>query len=182
MAKATIIAKGWIQSVGYRAFVKQTASQLELKGLVRNLPNGNVEIFCEGDLAKIKLLVKKIDYKGKTGDPLSAYIESLSVYLEGDKGYLGPWKEYKEFEIDYGIEIPSPADRLIIENLESGKIYVANSNVKLDQLTDQFSMFRQETNTNFEKMEEKYGSISDEMKKMRAILGKLADAYIEKQK
>src|SRR3972149_977059 len=128
MAKATIMVKGWVQSVGYRAFVKQAASQLELKGLVRNLPNGTVEIFCEGNLAKINLLVEKIDYKGKKDDPFSAYIESLSVYTEGETGYLGPWKEYKEFEIDYGIEIQSPADRLIIENLESGKIYVATSN------------------------------------------------------
>ncbi len=182
MTKATIIVEGWIQSIGYRAFVKQAASQLELKGLVRNLPNGKVEIFCEGDLAKINLLTEKIDFKGKRGDPLSAYVENLSIHLESEQGYLGPWKAYKEFEIDYGIDIPSSADRLIIENLESGKIYVATSNLKFDQLTNQFSLFREETNGNFGRMEGKYGSISEEMKKMRTILERLAEAYIEKQK
>ena len=53
----------------------------------------------------------------------------------------------------------------MLENLESGKIFVVSSNDKISALTDQFSMFRQETNCNFEKMEEKYGSISEEMKK-----------------
>src|SRR5208283_2710771 len=118
MVKVTIIAEGWIQSVGYRAFVKRVASQLGLKGLVRNLPDGTVEIFCEGDLPKIDLLLKKMDYKGKKDDALSAYVENLSIYREGEKGYVGPWKEYKEFEIDYGFNVASPVDRALIEYLE----------------------------------------------------------------
>jgi hydrogenase maturation factor HypF (carbamoyltransferase family) len=36
-AKGTVIIDGRIQNVGYRAFVKRTASMLGLKGLVRNL-------------------------------------------------------------------------------------------------------------------------------------------------
>ena len=182
MAKATVIVEGWIQSVGYRTFVKQVASQLGLKGLVRNLLDGKVEVFCEGDAPKIQQFLQKIDYKGKKDDALSAYVENLSVYMEGEKGYFGPWKEYEDFHIDYGFEIQSPVDRAMLENLESGKIYVVTSGDKIGQLTDQFSMFRKETNSNFERMEEKYGSISDEMKKMRTTLEKLADAYIEKQK
>ena len=182
MAKATIIVEGWIQGVSYRTFVKQVALQVGLKGLVRNLPDGKVEVFCEGDLPKINQLLEKINYKGKKDDPLSAYVEKLNVYKEEEKGYLGPWKEYKDFQIDYGFEIQSPVDRAMLENLESGKIYVANSSDKIGKLTDQFSMFRQETNSNFERMEEKYGSISEEMKKMRTSLEKIAKAYIEKQK
>jgi len=182
MAKATIIVEGWIQGVSYRTFVKQVATQVGLKGLVRNLPDGTVEVFCEGDLPKINKLLDKINYKGKKDDPLSAYVENLNVYMEDEKGYLGAWKEYKDFQIDYGFEIESPVDRAMLENLESGKIYVANSSDKIGKLTDQFSMFRQETNSNFERMEEKYGSISEEMKKMRTSLEKIAKAYIEKQK
>ena len=97
MAKVTIIAEGWIQSAGYRAFVKRVASQLGIKGLVRNLSDGKVEVFCEGDFSKISILLQKIDYKGKKDDALSIYVEKLSVYREGEKGYLGPWKEYSGF-------------------------------------------------------------------------------------
>jgi acylphosphatase len=175
MTKATIIAEGWIQSVGYRAFVKRVASQLGLKGLVRNLPDGKVEIFCEGNLPKINELLQKLDYKGKKGDALSAYVENLSLYREGEKGYLGSWKEYSGFEINYGFNVASPVDQALIEYLESGTLYVVS-------LKDEFSQFRKETNENFEAMDAKYGSISDEMKKMNENFSKLVNAYINKQK
>lgn len=182
MAKVTIIAEGSIQSVGYRAFVKRIASELGLKGLVRNLPDRKVEIFCEGSLTKIDTLLKKMNYKGEKDDVLSAYVENLSVYKEGEKGYLGPWKEYTDFQIDYGFEVRSPVNRALLEHLESGTLYISSSRDATVQLKEEFSMFRQETNSNFERMDEKYGSISEEMKKLRTTLEKFAEAYIEKQK
>ncbi|MBM4400640.1 MAG: acylphosphatase [Crenarchaeota archaeon] len=180
--KITIIAEGWIQSVEYRAFVKRVANQLGLRGLVRNLPDGRIEVFCEGALSKINKLLKMMNYRGRKGDALSAYVESLSVYREGEKGYRGPWKEYGAFDVDYGFEIQSPVDRALIENLESGTLYVTSSRDEFGLLKDEFSMFRKETNKNFETMEEKYGSISEEIKKMRATFEKLVDAYIKRQK
>jgi acylphosphatase len=175
MPKVTIIATGWIQGVGYRAFVKRVASQLGLKGLVRNLPDGQVEVFCEGAQSRINTLLKMLNYKGRKGDPLSAYVESLNVCKEGEKDYEGPWKNYGEFEIDYGFEIQSPVDRALLENLENGTLYVASSR-------DEFGLFRDETNRNFETMDKKYGSISEEMAKMRVTFEKLANAYIKRQK
>jgi acylphosphatase len=181
MTKITIIVDGWIQGVGYRAFVKRTASQLGLKGLVRNLPDGRVEVFCEGAFSKINKLLKLLDYKGRKGNALSAYVERLSVYREGEKGFRGPWKEYKAFDIDYGFEVPSPVDRALLENLESGTLYVASSRDEFGMLKDEFTLFRKETNANFETMDEKYGSISKEIQKMRASFEKLVEAYIKRQ-
>ena len=181
MAKATITIEGWVQSVGYRAFVKRVASQLGLKGLVRNLPDGKVEVFCEGSLSRINKFLKMASYRGRKSDPLSAYVESLNIYKEGETGYRGPWKEYKEFDIDYGFEVQSPVDRALLENLESGTLYVASSRDEFRLLRDEFAMFRKETNGNFKTMEERYGSISEEMKKMRGTLEKLVDAYIKRQ-
>jgi acylphosphatase len=182
MVKITIIADGWIQGVGYRAFVKRVASQLGLRGLVRNLPDGKVEVFCEGSLAQVNKLLKMMSYKGKRGDPLSAYVEGLSVCKEGEKGYRGPWKGYEEFDVDYGFEIQSPVDRALLEHLESGTLYVASSRDEFGLLRDEFAMFRKETNGNFKTMEERYGSISQEMAKMRATFERLVDAYIKRQK
>ncbi len=181
MSKTTIVVEGWIQSVGFRSFVKRVAGQLGLKGLVRNLPDGTVEIFCEGSLSQINTFLKMLDYKGKKDDPLSAYVEKLTVCHEGDKGYSGPWKTYVGFEIDYGFEVASPVDRALMEHLESGTLYVASSRDGFGQMKDEFSMFRKETNSNFETMEDKYGSISKEMEKMRTTLEKLVEAYIKRQ-
>jgi acylphosphatase len=181
MVKVTIIAGGWIQVVGYRAFVKRLASQLGLKGLVRDLPDGQVEVFCEGPLPRINKLLKMMSYKGRKGDPLSAYVEGIKVYKEGEKGYRGPWKEYGDFEVDFGFEIQSPVDRALLEHLESGTLYVASSRDEFGLLRDEFTMFRKETNGNFKTMDEKYGSISKEMAKMRATFERLVDAYIKRQ-
>jgi len=90
MTKVTIIADGCIQGAGYRTLVKQVASQIGLKGLVRNLSNGQVEIFCEGQLPRINKLLKMINCKERKNDVLSVYVESLTVRKEGENGYLGP--------------------------------------------------------------------------------------------
>ena len=42
------VVQGRVQGVGYRYFVTQEAARLGLRGWVRNLPNGAVEIVAEG--------------------------------------------------------------------------------------------------------------------------------------
>jgi acylphosphatase len=191
MTRVTIMAGGSIQGVGYRTLVKQATRQLGIKGLARNLPDGTVEIFCDGSSIQIKKLLKMIDYKGRKNDPLSAYVARLKVYKEGDKGYRGPWKEYGEFDIDYGFEIKSLVDREIIDSLESGKFYVASSRDVGISSKDELTLLRTETSENFHTMDKRYGSISEEMgkmrkevseeiKRLRVTFERLAKAYVER--
>lgn len=50
MKKANrIIIQGTVQGVFFRQFVKETADKMGLKGFVRNLTDGNVEIVVEGE-------------------------------------------------------------------------------------------------------------------------------------
>jgi len=44
-----IVAKGRVQGVGFRYFVRQEAHHFGLCGYVKNLYNGDVEIFVEGE-------------------------------------------------------------------------------------------------------------------------------------
>jgi acylphosphatase len=44
-----LIVQGTVQGVFFRQFVKEHADNLNLKGFVRNLGDGNVEIVVEGD-------------------------------------------------------------------------------------------------------------------------------------
>jgi acylphosphatase len=57
-----MIIYGKVQGVGYRFFVQEQAKQNGIKGFVRNLPEGEVEIDAEGERSKLRgfiLLCKK---------------------------------------------------------------------------------------------------------------------------
>ncbi len=53
------IARGRVQGVYFRAFVRDHALRLGLKGVARNLPDGAaVEVEAEGDRGKLEELVR----------------------------------------------------------------------------------------------------------------------------
>ncbi|KAF3362586.1 Acylphosphatase [Chlamydiales bacterium STE3] len=56
-----VLVSGRVQGVGFRYKTLSHAQRLGLKGFVRNLPNGKVEILAQGkeeDLKKLLLLLK----------------------------------------------------------------------------------------------------------------------------
>jgi acylphosphatase len=94
---ATIIVKGRVQGVGYREFVRQSASMLMIKGSVRNLGNGTVEVFVDGPNGSVAGLVSLL----KKERPSAAWIEDVAMYIEGDDLYRGAWQAYGNgFSID----------------------------------------------------------------------------------
>lgn len=54
---AKLIVQGTVQGVFFRQFVKEHADNLKLRGFVRNLENGEVEIIAEGQQEQIERLV-----------------------------------------------------------------------------------------------------------------------------
>jgi acylphosphatase len=59
-AQAHIIVSGLVQGVGYRFFTQRQARHLNLKGWVKNLYTGEVEILAEGERSRIELLIKAL--------------------------------------------------------------------------------------------------------------------------
>ncbi len=61
MKKANrFIVQGTVQGVFFRQFVKEHADKLNLKGFVRNLDDGNVEIITEGEGEEIERFFRLI--------------------------------------------------------------------------------------------------------------------------
>ena len=56
--RARIVVTGIVQGVFYRYSTKRKADELGLAGTVRNLPDGSVEIVCEGDEKEIERLIE----------------------------------------------------------------------------------------------------------------------------
>lgn len=52
---------GHVQGVGFRYTTQDIARQYDVRGYVRNLPDGNVELIVEGDEREIDRLVNSIE-------------------------------------------------------------------------------------------------------------------------
>ncbi len=55
------IVKGSVQGVGFRYFVLTRARQLELNGYTRNLSDGSVEVYAEGDRKVLEDLLRLLE-------------------------------------------------------------------------------------------------------------------------
>ncbi len=91
MKSLHIIVSGRVQGVGFRFFTQEIAVNLHITGWVKNLSNGDVEIYAEGSkeiLEKFLLLIKK-------GPPLSRILNIEEYWNDLDKN------EFDSFTIKY---------------------------------------------------------------------------------
>jgi len=65
--RVLVTVYGLVQGVGFRMFVERKASQTGLKGMVKNMPNGTVEIDVQGPERLVNELLKNVG----TGPPAS---------------------------------------------------------------------------------------------------------------
>jgi len=78
---------GAVQGVFFRNFVKENAEREDVRGFVRNLENGKVEVFLEGDNVKVDSMIE-ICKKG----PKHAQIRNVEIKLE-------KFQDFKNFKV-----------------------------------------------------------------------------------
>ena len=81
---------GTVQGVFFRAFIKENAERNNVKGFVRNLEDGRVEIFLEGNVDDVNKMIELC----KNG-PKHSKIEKVEEKSEGFQGF----KEFKVLHI-----------------------------------------------------------------------------------
>lgn len=89
-ARAHVYISGWVQGVFFRAYTRDKATELGLKGWVRNLGDGRVEAVFEGEKEAINEMLEWC-HKGSP----SARVEDVKVEWEEFKG------EFGSFEVRY---------------------------------------------------------------------------------
>lgn len=95
--RARILVSGSVQGVGYRHRVATIARRLGIRGVVRNLEDGQVEIFCEADNKK-----QFDDFIFEIKQPhFLIVVENIVVYFEGQDGYYSHPHQPSEFGIEY---------------------------------------------------------------------------------
>ena len=92
MELAHIIVGGIVQGVNFRWFVQREAESLGLVGSVRNLPNGAVEVYAEGEREAIEELMEtmkqgngysRIDRCQVEWKPAEAKFKGFRIILHG---------------------------------------------------------------------------------------------------
>ena len=73
-----ITAKGRVQGVGFRYFVRQEAHYYGVNGYVKNLYNGDVEIFVEGDQNIIEKFTETIKSGPHYGEVTELILEKVT--------------------------------------------------------------------------------------------------------
>jgi len=73
---------GTVQGVFFRAFIKENAERYNVKGFTRNLEDGRIEIFLEGDSDSVNKMLE-LCKKG----PKHAQIKNIQVKPERFQGF-----------------------------------------------------------------------------------------------
>lgn len=76
---------GLVQGVGYRFFVEKIARSLGIKGYVKNLWDGRVEVFAEAD----EKTLSELEAKLRVGPPTSdvSNVEVVDMQIQGFKDF-----------------------------------------------------------------------------------------------
>ncbi|MGX5218640.1 acylphosphatase [Pseudomonas sp. S9] len=75
---------GRVQGVGFRLATAAQAEQLGIDGWVRNLPDGRVEVMCEGEGQAVEAMRKWLEQ-----GPKKARVEAVALTEQGVQGIAG---------------------------------------------------------------------------------------------
>jgi acylphosphatase len=87
-AQVQVFYTGRVQGVGFRATTKRVAHGYDVTGIVRNLPDGRVEMVAEGDRGELEEFQQAIRDAG-----LRHFIRNEEVR------WMPPSNEFRGFEI-----------------------------------------------------------------------------------
>ena len=76
--------EGRVQGVGFRWWTRQQAEELGVRGTVRNLPDGSVEVTAAGKEEQLM----KLEHRLKEG-PLTSHVSSVRSTPGTDGGAIG---------------------------------------------------------------------------------------------
>jgi len=84
------VVRGHVQGVFFRVITRDCATRLGLKGTVKNLPDGTVEIYAQGSKNRLDEMINSLK-----GDRGPGYIEEVIT------DYSQPTHFYDSFRIIY---------------------------------------------------------------------------------
>ncbi|MBI5000767.1 MAG: acylphosphatase [Euryarchaeota archaeon] len=190
--RARLVISGNVQDVGYRTLIRKVANKMKVNGIVRNLEDGNVEVYCEcANKEIVTKFCKNIEKKSSTEDMFILNVESIKIYEEGSKEYGDPKTDFKVFKIDYGMEI-DPFQKATLTRSEVGILLLGGTksgigimtekqdgmNAKLDNISNQLGGAL----TRYDAIGQKVNTMESDIKELTKQITRLVDHMVEKDK
>jgi acylphosphatase len=154
MRRLTALVSGRVQHVGYRSRVATMAKTLDLKGFVKNLPDGSVLIVAEGDLVDLERFLRAIKFE----DALIRVEEVRAGFSEA----RGAWDEFYKIA----------GERETDSRLDTATVFLKEL---ITVVKDGFK----ETNTRLGSMDAKLGSIDSKLDTVACKLDRIVKAQVE---
>ena len=73
------VISGRVQGVGFRWFTRETAQREGLTGWVRNLPDGRVEAFAEGEAESVERMERALRQGPGSGHVTDVFVDDYEV-------------------------------------------------------------------------------------------------------
>lgn len=161
MTRWRLIVSGRVQTAGYRAMVKNIALGLQIKGVVRNLDDGTVDIYCEASQDAFDKFREGINLKSEPSNLFMPSVEKIEVHEEGTENYGAPPDEmFKTFRVDYG-EMDIQLETL--ERTEVGILALGSVRSEVGGVRSDIQAMHTDMNVHFDTLDEKYGAIGQQM-------------------
>lgn len=173
--RVRLLVKGTVQGVGFRALVKQLGRNLGLKGTIRNLSDGSVEVYCEGTERLIRDFRKKLEYRGDPDSPFSLNVESITLHPEGDMEYASPPEKWEPIDVDYGDAL-STFEREMLERTEIGSLLLMETSSGTRQVGGEVKELRRAATRGFEDLDKKYHVIAQNLERLNPNIERMADS------
>lgn len=178
-----LIVSGRVQAVGYRAYVKMVARNMGIKGSVKNLDDGTVEVYCEcPDETAFEGFKRGIDRKAHDPkDPMQIHVSAIEEYDDSWEGFDESRIRYP-FDVIYdGMEL-SPLEK---ESLERSEMAILAMTFMNENLGSKMDSMHQDLGQKIDSMHQDLGSKQDHtleaIKDMHQDLGSKQDKMLDKQ-
>lgn len=150
MKTIRFVVDGEVQGKTYRPHIVAKARKHKVKGYVKNLPDGTVEIECYGEEAIINGFYE--DVKGEIGEKLKDCLANVTQVSDPEEL---PIREYKHFGIEYG-----KTNEEIAEGLATGAAYIKEIREDIGGMDAHIKNGFNTTGGNFKGLDSKYHVIS----------------------
>ncbi len=163
-----LIVEGQVQRVGFRNFVSRIAFELNIKGEIQNISGEKVRILVQGEQENLSEFIKRIWVTEWPIDVWNISKKETKSLEQFDRFKIirGKIQEEISERMDEAAFFLQKLNKDMNENF--GRLF--NETHEHKKLTEKFL---EDSNLNFNKLDSKYGMISEQLEKANKKLDKL---------